>query len=140
MTTVGEHRIGCDCPPCAGSGAGPGAWRVSERLAADPFGFFAAAPLLEPVSLRTPAGQHPTDQRSEYRYSRVRSTTTTFGLWVKIPVTFAILIWPLMVAVWDIHFGFYRFTPNSAGDFFFNAIAFAVCTAITVNLWKRGRV
>ncbi|HST83759.1 MAG TPA: hypothetical protein VLL08_18645 [Kineosporiaceae bacterium] len=113
---------------------------VSQRLAQDPYGFFSSpATPLEPVPPIRP-DLRPTSQKIDYQYSRLRPTTTTFGLRVKIPVTIAILIWPLLLAARDIYFGYYEFSPYSAADFFFNAITFAVTGAITVSLWRRGRL
>jgi hypothetical protein len=140
MTPESDHGKACDCSGCS-SRSEDGVEGVRERLAMDPFGFFAPPPSLpEPVPPGHQARPGTTSSKPIYRYSRIRATTTTFGLWIKIPVTFVLLVLPVLTAARDIYFGYYKFTVNSAADLLFNAITLAVCVAITRSLWRRGRV
>ena len=98
-------------------------------LAEDPFGFRAVSPPARPA---VPAQRLPrTVSRTG---TRTRATVTTFGLWVKIPLTFLLIINPLVITVRDVYFGYYEVTPNTAADFFFNGVAWMVCIWITTKL------
>lgn len=75
---------------------------------------------------------------TERKFTRSRATTTTFGLWVKVPVTLVLIVFPLVTTVWDIHFDSYEFGPNSAADLFFNSLIWAVSVWVTLRLWAKG--
>lgn len=131
--------VGLPHAPAAGPGSRVGrdvvvsADEARRRLMQeDPFGFAS------PPSIRVNRSSSPRLLPAERRFTRSRATTTTFGLWVKIPVTLVLIVFPLVTTVWDIHFDSYEFGPNSAADLFFNTLIWAVSVWVTVRLWAKG--
>lgn len=72
------------------------------------------------------------------RRTRVFATATTFGLWVKVPVTFLLVVNPALVTVNDLLTSNYTVSIGTAFDLFMNVIIWAVCIAITASLWRSG--